>query len=94
MIRNVFPTVVAIAVVAALSACATSGANTGAPDAQTAGWWETTRFLSSDAMEGRDTGSPGYDRAADYVAARFKAAGLQPAGDAGTYFQSIAFQDI
>lgn len=45
-------------------------------------------------MEGRDTGSPGYDRAAAYVAERFQRAGLAPAGDNGTYFQTIAFDDI
>jgi hypothetical protein len=75
----------------ALGACATNG---GAPDAQTAAWWRVTGELSNDAMEGRDTGSPGYDRAAAYVADRFAAAGLQPAGDNGTFFQRIAFRDI
>ena len=39
-----------------------------APD--TAAWWQTTRFLSSDSLEGRDTGSAGYERAARYVADR------------------------
>jgi Tol biopolymer transport system component len=47
--------------------------------------------LASDAMEGRLTGTPGGKRAADYVAAAFKAAGLQPAGEAGTYLQSFEF---
>ena len=32
-------------------------------DADTKGWWATTRILASDAMEGRDTGSPAYERA-------------------------------
>jgi hypothetical protein len=75
----------------ALGACASAG---GAMDAQTAAWWRTTEVLSSDAMEGRDTGSPGYDRAAASVAERFERAGLQPAGDNGTYFQRIDFEDI
>lgn len=75
----------------ALSACASTG---GAPDAVTAAWWRTTAALSGDDMEGRDAGSPGYDRAAAYVADRFASAGLQPAGDGGTYFQRIAFDDI
>lgn len=56
-------------------------------DRETRAWWRIAEALSSDAMEGRDTGSPGYDRAADLVAARFKAAGLKPAGDAGSWFQ-------
>jgi hypothetical protein len=63
-------------------------------DPQTAAWWETTEALSGDAMEGRDTGSPGYDRAAAYVARRFELAGLRPAGEDGTYFQSINFDEI
>ncbi|MBL8543425.1 MAG: M28 family peptidase [Hyphomonadaceae bacterium] len=75
----------------ALSACATAG---GAPDAQTAAWWSTTEALSNDGMEGRDTGSAGYDRAAAYVRGRFERAGLRPAGDSGTYFQRISFNDI
>ncbi len=74
----------------ALSACAASDA----PDAVTAAWWRTTAALSGDDMEGRDTGSAGYDRAAAYVAHRFASAGLRPAGDAGTYFQRINFDDI
>jgi hypothetical protein len=45
-------------------------------------------------MEGRDTGSPGYDRAAAYVAGRFERAGLRPAGDGGTFFQRIRFDEI
>ena len=45
-------------------------------------------------MEGRDTGTAAYQRAADYVAARFKAAHLQPAGDNGTYFQTVPMHQI
>lgn len=74
-----------------LSACASGG---HAIDARTAAWWATTAALSGDDMEGRDTGSPGYDRAAAYVAERFRRAGLRPAGDAGTYFQRIRFDEI
>lgn len=83
--------IVVICVVFALGACANAA---GGIDAQTQAWWQTTEALSNDAMEGRDTGSPGYDRAAAYVADRFAAAGLQPAGDNDTYFQSINFTDI
>jgi hypothetical protein len=56
-------------------------------DPDTKAWWHIAEALSSDAMEGRDTGSPGFDRAADVVVADFKAAGLQPAGDNGGWFQ-------
>ena len=46
-------------------------------------------FLASDALEGREAGTRGYDVAAAYVAAQFEAAGLEPAGDNGTYFQQV-----
>lgn len=75
----------------AFGACASPNAT---PDPQTAAWWRTTAALSADDMEGRDTGSAGYDRAAAYVSERFERAGLQPAGDNGSYFQNIAFRDI
>jgi hypothetical protein len=63
-------------------------------DADTLAWWHTTEALSDDSMEGRDTGSAAYQRAADYVAKRFKAAGLTPAGENGSYFQSVPMHEI
>jgi Zn-dependent M28 family amino/carboxypeptidase len=47
------------------------------------------KYLSSDAMEGRGTGTKGGDLAASYIAKQFKEAGLEPAGDNGTYFQMV-----
>lgn len=46
-------------------------------------------YLAADAREGRAAGTPGFDEAADYVATRFRNLGLDPAGDAGTYFQKV-----
>jgi hypothetical protein len=63
-------------------------------DTDTLAWWHTTEALSNDAMEGRDTGSAAYQRAAEYVAGRFKAAGLSPAGENGSYFQSVPMREI
>jgi Peptidase family M28 len=63
-------------------------------DADTLAWWHTTEALSSDAMEGRDTGSAAYQRAADYVVGRFRGAGLHPAGDNGTFFQSVPLHEV
>jgi hypothetical protein len=63
-------------------------------DANTLAWWHTTEALSNDGMEGRDTGSAAYLRAAEYVASRFKAAGLEPAGENGSYFQSVPMHEI
>src|SRR5262245_50483563 len=40
-------------------------------------------------MKGRGSGSPELNQAADYISSQFKAAGIQPMGDNGTYFQSF-----
>jgi hypothetical protein len=48
---------------------------------------EHVKFLASEDLEGRGNGSRGLETAADYIAARFREAGLEPAGDDGTFFQ-------
>lgn len=47
--------------------------------------------LTADDMEGRLTGTDGEVRATAYVAAVFEHLGLEPAGDAGTWFQAFPF---
>src|SRR5690554_3192181 len=47
------------------------------------------RRLADDDMAGRETGTPGFERAAAFVAARMADAGLQPAGDGGSWFQRV-----
>ncbi len=47
------------------------------------------RFLSLNLLEGRGPGTRGGRLAADYIATQFALAGLQPAGDDGTYFQKV-----
>jgi len=47
------------------------------------------RFLSDDSLEGRGTGTRGHELAAKFMAAEFEAMGLAPAGEAGTYFQTV-----
>lgn len=47
------------------------------------------RFLSHDLLEGRGTGQRGGDIAAEYIATQFMLDGLKPAGDDGTFFQSV-----
>lgn len=47
------------------------------------------RFLADDLLEGRAAGTRGYDLASLYVANRYRAIGLAPAGDNGTYFQTV-----
>ena len=52
------------------------------------------RFLSDDLLEGRGTGSRGYETAAKFMATQFESMGLQPAGDGGTYFQSVPLRSM
>ena len=53
-----------------------------------------TRFLASDELRGRRTGEPGNQIAARYIAEQFRLLGLKPAGDAGSYLQSIGFERV
>lgn len=45
--------------------------------------------VADDSMGGRDTGSPGNTKTADWVAAAFARFGLTPAGEHGTWFQTV-----
>jgi len=47
------------------------------------------RFLSLDLLEGRGPGKRGAELAAEYIATQFALAGVEPAGDNGTYFQQV-----
>jgi Peptidase family M28 len=47
--------------------------------------------LADDSMGGRRSGSIGDFKAAEYVAAEFRRLGLQPAGEGGTWFQTVPF---
>ena len=46
--------------------------------------------LTAPEMEGRGSGTPGGERAARYIAAELARIGLQPGGDAGTFFQEFS----
>lgn len=46
-------------------------------------------FVSSDLFEGRDTPSRGLDLACEYVATQLKLWGAKPAGDKGTFLQTM-----
>lgn len=76
------------------TACSSAPTPPEGTDVDTAAWWSITGDLSSDAMEGRDTGSAGYDRAAKYVAEAFAKAGLLPAGEGRTFFQTIPMKEV
>ena len=53
--------------------------------------YEHVRYLASDELEGRMTGTEGVRQAGEYIAAGFAAAGLEPMGDGGTFFQEFSF---
>jgi Zn-dependent M28 family amino/carboxypeptidase len=52
------------------------------------------RFISDDVTEGRKPGSPGDEIAMKYIAAELEEMGLKPAGDNGTYFQSVPLIEL
>lgn len=88
--RTLFPTFILLLI---FTGCKTPRERVSALDDDTKAWWKTTTELSDDEMEGRDTGSPGYVRAAKLVAERLKAAGLEPLGDNGTWFQNVPMEE-
>ncbi|MEX2301513.1 MAG: M28 family peptidase [Bryobacterales bacterium] len=50
---------------------------------------EHVKYLASEELQGRGAGAAGLRLAEEYVAGQFKAAGLQPAGDNGSYSQAF-----
>jgi Peptidase family M28 len=50
-------------------------------------------IYADDSMQGRKAGTPGNVKATDYLAAEARRIGLEPAGDNGTYFQTIPLQE-
>lgn len=47
--------------------------------------------ISDDSMRGRRIGEPGNEKTTAYIAREFQRLGLKPAGDDGTYFQTLPF---
>ena len=48
-------------------------------------------LIADDSMMGRQPGEAGNYKTADYVASEFKRLGLEPAGENGSYFQTVPF---
>ncbi len=53
--------------------------------------WGYIEDLAQESMLGRKSGHPGGTMAEEYIAAKLKEWGVDPAGDAGSYFQSFTF---
>jgi peptidase M28-like protein len=50
--------------------------------------------FAADSMLGRETGTIGNVKGTDYIAAEFRRLGLEPAGDNGTYFQTVPLVNL
>jgi hypothetical protein len=48
-------------------------------------------LIADDSTMGRESGSRGSFQTADYIASEFRRLGLEPAGENGTYFQTVPF---
>ncbi|GAA4505277.1 M20/M25/M40 family metallo-hydrolase [Hymenobacter ginsengisoli] len=59
------------------------------PTVQPAALEAHVRYLADDRLRGRLPGTPGYQLAVDYVIGQLKQNGVQPAGDKGTYTQTV-----
>jgi len=50
---------------------------------------DVTKVLASDEFQGRAPGTPGEEKTIPYLIEQFKAAGLEPAGENGTWTQTV-----
>ncbi len=81
--------VVSMAVVAVSVACSLEAQTQ--PAITAADLRQRLYLIADDSLMGRETGSAGAFKASAYVAAEFRRLGLEPAGDGGTYFQTVPF---
>jgi len=49
-------------------------------------------YLADDKLLGRAPGTPGYQMAVDYVVDRLKSLNVKPAGENGTWIQTVKFR--
>lgn len=55
---------------------------------------EHVKILASDEFEGRSPGSPGESKTIEYLSGQCQEMGLIPAGDKGSYYQSMSVQGV
>ncbi|QNH60673.1 M28 family peptidase [Hymenobacter sediminicola] len=55
----------------------------------TASFKSHVQYLADDKLRGRQPGTPGYQMAVDYVVAQLQQRGVQPAGEKGTFLQTV-----
>src|SRR5919108_502965 len=92
MIRKRFllPIIVLVTGSIGCASVATTSANTTS-DITAADLQRRLFLIAHDSMLGRETGSEGDYKATEYIASEFRRLGLEPAGDNGTYFQTVPF---
>ena len=84
-------------VAAIVTACTSSSSSAPTPASGTSAAIEPRdlerrlNVIAHDSMMGRETGSEGDFKTTAYIASEFRRLGLQPAGDNGTYFQTVPF---
>ena len=71
---------------------ATGGAQRGQFSQDEMRQWLT--YIASDALQGRQVFTEGYGLASAYVAEQLKSFGVAPAGDSGTYFQTVSIRGM
>ncbi len=79
--------VAAVWVVGAVSAVAAAGGGRGAIKSQDLKEWLT--YISSDELQGRAVFTAGFGLAAAYVEEHLRGWGVKPAGDHGSYLQTV-----
>jgi len=86
-----------LVVTAVVTACTSSSGSAPTPASGTSAAIEPRdlerrlNVIAHDSMMGRETGSEGDFKTTAYIASEFRRLGLQPAGENGTYFQTVPF---
>lgn len=62
------------------------------PDISVADLQSRVYRFAADSMQGRLMGTPGNAKGAEYIAAELRRLGLEPAGENGTYFQTLPWK--
>src|SRR5688572_95436 len=79
----------ATALLSLVIACAPAPAQPPAGPVTQADLLRHIRVLASDDFQGRGPGTEGERRTTAYIVEQFRARGLQPAGENGTWFQTL-----
>ena len=79
----------AASILALLAGCATTNQGGAEGRVDPARLNETVRILAGDDYEGRGPTTPGEEKTVTWIADQFQALGLEPAGDDGTWFQTV-----